>query len=144
MLARTCGCVRFVYNWALRVRSDAYFDRQERLSYVDLSAALSTLKQQPETAWLNEVSSVPTQQAWRHLETAFGDFFAGRAKYPTFHKKHGAQSATYASTAFQWNAEQHARTVAKMDSPLHIHWSRPLPAGTTPTTGTLSRDSAGR
>ena len=144
MLARTFGCARFVYNWALRLRTDAYYDRQERLSYVDLSTALTTLKQQPETAWLNEVSSVPTQQALRHLETAFRNFFAGRAKYPTFHKKHGAQSATYASTAFRWNAEQRALTLAKMDSPLHIHWSRPLPEGATPTTVTLSRDTAGR
>jgi putative transposase len=84
---------------------ELYYDRQERLTYIDLSAALTTLKQQPETAWLNEVSSVPTQQALRHLETAFRNFFAGRAKYPTFHKKHGTQSATYASTAFRWNAE---------------------------------------
>jgi putative transposase len=144
VLARTFGCARFVYNWALRLRTDAYYDRQVRLSYVDLSAALTTLKQQPETAWLNEVSSVPTQQALRHLETAFRNFFAGRAKYPTFHKKHGTQSATYASTAFRWNAEQRALTLAKMDSPLQIRWSRPLPDGATPTTITLSRDTAGR
>ena len=26
--------------------------------------------------WLNEVSSVPVQQALRHLQTAFGNFFA--------------------------------------------------------------------
>jgi len=144
VLARTFVCARFVYNWALRLRADTYYDRQERLSYVDLSAALTTLKQQPETAWLNEVSSVPTQQALRHLETAFRHFFAGRAKYPTFHKKHGAQSATYASTAFRWNAGERALTLAKMDSPLHIHWSRPLLEGAAPSTVTLSRDTAGR
>lgn len=144
VLARTFGCARFVYNWALRVRTDAYYERQERLSYVDLSAALTTLKQQDATVWLNEVSSVPLQQALRHLETAFHNFFAGRAKYPTFHKKHRAQSATYASSAFRWNAQQRTLTLAKMDSPLHLHWSRPLPNGATPTTVTLSRDTAGR
>jgi putative transposase len=71
VLARTFGCARFVYNWALRLCTEAYYDRQERLSYVELSAAPTTLKQQPETVWLNEVSSVPIQQALRHLETAF-------------------------------------------------------------------------
>jgi len=144
VLARTFGCARFVYNWALRVRTDVYYERQERISYQDASAALTTLKQQPETVWLNEVSSVPIQQALRHLETAFRTFFAGRAKYPTFHKKHGKQSATYASTAFRWDATTRALTLAKMDTPLHIHWSRPLPDGATPTTVTLSRDTAGR
>ncbi len=144
VLARTFGCARFVYNWALRLRTDAYYERQERLSYVDLSAALTTLKQQPETSWLNEVSSVPIQQALRHLEAGFRNFFAGRVKYPTFHKKHGRQSATYSSTAFRWDGEQRTLTLAKMEAPLHLHWSRPLPDSATPTTVTVSRDTAGR
>jgi putative transposase len=55
VLARTFGCARYVYNWALRLRTDVYHERQERLSYQDASAALTQLKQQPETAWLNEV-----------------------------------------------------------------------------------------
>jgi putative transposase len=144
VLARTFGCARYVYNWALRLRTDAYYERQERMSYAGTSAALTTLKQQPDTAWLNEVSSVPTQQALRHLDRAFRNFFEGRAKYPTFHKKHGVQSAEYTTSAFRWNAEKRILTLAKMDTPLHIHWSRPLPDGATPTTVTVSRDTAGR
>jgi putative transposase len=57
MLARTFGCARFVYNWGLHLRTDAYRQRGEHLFYQDTSAALTTLKQQPETIWLNEVSS---------------------------------------------------------------------------------------
>ena len=73
-LARTFGCARYVYNWALHLRSEAYQERQEHLSYQETSAALTTLKQQPETAWLSEVSSVPLQQAVRHLDTALRNF----------------------------------------------------------------------
>ncbi len=141
-LARTFGSARFVYNWALRLRTDAYYERQERLGYHEASAALTTLKQQPETAWLNEVSSVPLQQALRHLDKAFRAFFEGCAKYPTFHKKRGRQAATYASSAFRWDAETRALTLAKLDAPLDIHWSRPFPG--TPTTVTVSQDTAGR
>jgi len=144
VLERTFGCARYVYNWALRVRTDAYYERQERVSYADTSAALTTLKQQPDTTWLNEVSSVPTQQALRHLDTAFRNFFEGRAKYPNFHKKRGKQSAEYTTSAFRWNAATRTLTLAKMTTPLHIHWSRPLPAGAQPTTVTISRDTAGR
>src|SRR5579864_5155402 len=104
-LARTFGCARFVYNWGLRQRTDAYYERHERLGYVALSAALTQLKQQPETVWLNDVSSVPLQQALRHLDSAFRTFFEGHTKYPTFKKKRGKQSATYASTAFSWEAD---------------------------------------
>jgi putative transposase len=44
VLARTLGCARFVDNWALRLRTDGYYERQERGSYADTSAALTTLK----------------------------------------------------------------------------------------------------
>ena len=141
-LARTFGSARFVYNWALRLRTDAYYQRQERLGYHEASAALTSLKQQPETAWLNAVSSVPLQQALRHLDTAFRNFFAGRAMHPAFQKKHGRQAATYASSAFRWNAKTRALTLAKMDAPLDIHWSRVVTG--TPITVTISQDTAGR
>ncbi|HEU4783475.1 MAG TPA: transposase, partial [Ktedonobacterales bacterium] len=144
MLARTFGCARYVYNWALQLRSDAYQDRQEHLDYQDTSAALTTLKHQPETVWLSEVSSVPLQQALRHLDSAFRNFFAHRARYPHFKKKRGRQAATYASSAFRFDAVARTLTLAKMEEPLAIRWSRPLPVGAVPTTVTVSQDTAGR
>src|SRR6266487_2923266 len=142
MLARTFGCCRYAYNWALRARTDAFFQRGERLYYNQLAVMLTELKKQEETAWLTEVSSVPLQQSLRHLDTAFRNFFEGRAEYPTFHKKHGVQSATYTANAFSWGG--HSLTLAKMDAPLDIHWSRPLPTGCQPTSVTITKDCANR
>jgi len=144
VLARTFGCARYVYNWALRLRTDAYYLRHERVSYAATSATLTTLKQQSKTTWLNEVSSVPTQQALRHLDRAFRNFFEGRGKHPKFHKKHGVQSAEYTTSAFRYDAAARTLTLARMTTPLHIHCLRPLPAGAVPTTVTVSRDTAGR
>jgi putative transposase len=84
VLARTFGCARYVYNWALRLRTGAYYERHEGSGYHEVSAALTDLKHQPEMAWLHEVSSVPLQQALRHLDKAFRNFFDGRARYPNF------------------------------------------------------------
>jgi putative transposase len=142
ILARTFGSARFVYNWALRLRTDAYYQRQERVSYHETSAALTTLKRQPEYSWLNDVSSVPSQQALRHLDKAFRNFFEGRTKYPTFKKKHGRQAAEYTTSAFRWDGK--ALLLAKMDTPLPIRWSRPLPDGCKPSTVSVSRDTVGR
>jgi putative transposase len=141
-LARTFGCCRFVYNWALRQRTDAFFQRGERLYYNQLAVMLTDLKKQDETIWLNEVSSVPLQQSLRHLDRAFIHFFEGRAKYPTFKKKHGVQAVTYAANAFTLKSGD--LTLAKMETPLDIHWSRPLPKGVKPTTVTVSKDCADR
>lgn len=97
-LARTFGCVRFVYNWGLSTRKHAYFHEGRSLSSNDLAAMLPALKAQ--YPWLAEVSSVPVQQALRHLERAFVNFFEGRADYPVFKKKRHEQSTTYAANAF--------------------------------------------
>jgi putative transposase len=82
------------------------------------------------------------QQAVRHLDRAFLNFFEGRAKYPTFKKKHGEQSATYVGTAFQLKGT--TLTLAKIEEPLHIVWSRPLPEGCKPSSVTVSKDTADR
>ena len=141
-LARTFGCARFVYNWALRLRRDAYRQRGEHVYYRDTSAALTRLKQDPDYGWLNEVSCVPPQQALRHLDKAFTNFFEGRAKYPIFKKKHGHQSAEYTTSAFTWDGP--ILSLAKMTEPLPIRWSRPLPKDARPSTITLTKDPVGR
>ncbi len=142
ILAQTFGCCRYVYNWALRERTDAYYQQGERLSYEGTAQRLVTLKKQEETIWLNEVSSVALQQSLRHLDKAFRNFFEGRADYPTFKKKRHQQSATYASNAFTWDG--HTLMLAKMDAPLSIVWHRPLPGGYQPGSVTISKDEAER
>ena len=47
-------------------------------------------------------------------------------------------------SAFRWNAATSALTLAKMDAPLDIRWSRPVPDGAMPSTVTVRRDTAGR
>src|SRR5207247_10420157 len=79
ILAQTFGCCRYVYNWALRQRTDAYYQHGERLYYEGTAQRLVLLKKQEETVWLNAVSSVPLQQALRHLDQAFRNFFEARS-----------------------------------------------------------------
>ncbi|WP_329142111.1 RNA-guided endonuclease InsQ/TnpB family protein [Streptomyces sp. NBC_00670] len=142
-LSRTFGCVRLVYNKALEERTRAWYGEQRRISYVQSSAALTRWKKTEELAFLTEVSSVPLQQALRHLQVAFGNFFAKRAKYPRYKgRKKTRASAEYTRSAFAWRDGE--LTLAKMTEPLNIRWSRPLPEGARPTTVTVSRDSAGR
>ena len=142
ILARTFGCARFAYNHMLRLRTDAWFKEQKRIDYHATSAALTALKKQPEFVWLNEVSSVPVQQALRHLQTAFGNFFAKRARYPSFKRKDGPQSAEYTTSAFKWDGK--ALKLAKMGTPLDVRFSRTIPRAAKVTTVTVSKDAAGR
>src|SRR2546427_9003302 len=141
-LACTFGCCRFVYNWALSTSKVSYFHHGVKMSHKSLSQAMTALKKEEGTAWLSEVSSVPLQQALRHLKSAFTNFFEGRAEYPVFKKKHGVQSATYTDNAFTLRGQ--ALTLAKQQEPLDIVWSRPLPGGAKPTSVTITKDKASR
>ncbi|MDX3229073.1 RNA-guided endonuclease TnpB family protein [Streptomyces sp. ME19-01-6] len=142
-LSRTFGCVRKVYNLALAARTEAWTLRQERVNYNATSAMLTAWKKTGELAYLNEVSSVPLQQALRHLQTAFTNFFAKRAKYPRFKpRKTSRKFAECTTSAFRFRDGM--LTLAKMADPLDIVWSRPLPKDAQPSTVTVSQDAAGR
>src|SRR5438270_13061796 len=78
ILARTFGCCRYVYNWASRQRTDAFFTHGERLSYAGTAERLTTLKKQEDHPWLNEVATVHLQQSIHQRDTAFRNVFEGR------------------------------------------------------------------
>jgi putative transposase len=142
-LNRTFGCVRLVYNKALEERTRAYVTERRSMTYAQSSAALTEWKKSEDLAFLNEVSSVPLQQALRHQQAGFAAFFAKRARYPRFKSKRKSRaSAEYTRSAFRWRDGQ--LTLAKQAEPLNIVWSRPLPEGAEPSTVTVSRDRAGR
>ena len=118
--------MRYVYNWALALRTEAWFDRHERIDYAETDRLLVRMKREPEKSWLAAVSCVPLQQTLRHLNAAFVHFFSGRA--------------TYRIGGFRW--KDGTLTLAKMDTPLDIRWTRPV--GADPTSVTISKDPAGR
>jgi putative transposase len=112
------GCTRLVYNRALAVRTQAWYDEKKRVGYSDTSAMLTEWKKQADLQFLNEVSCVPLQQGLRHLQKAFSNFFEGRAKYPTFKKKRNGGSAEFTKSAFKFRDGQ--VFLAKCVEPLAI------------------------
>lgn len=142
ILAQTFGCARFAYNYMLRQRTDAWYQRQEKVGYHETSAMLTEIKKQSGYLWLNQVSCVPVQQSLRHLQTAFANFFAKRSAYPKFKRKDGNQSAEYTTSAFKWDGKQ--LKIAKCSDPLNIRFSRQIPKAAKVTTVIVSKDTAGR
>ncbi|MGW4211528.1 hypothetical protein ACWEIJ_26280 [Lentzea sp. NPDC004789] len=109
------------------------------MSYAQTSTMLTAWKKTDELAFLNVVSSVPLQQALRHLQDAFASFFVKRANAPRFKsRKKSRASAEYTRSAFSWRSGE--LKLAKMDQALAVRWSRPLPQGAEPGTVTVSLD----
>jgi putative transposase len=144
VLSRTFGCVRVVWNRTLAWRQQRYQADETGTTFAQASAYLTAMKATEELAWLNEVSSVPLQQAIRHQQAAYAAFFAGRARYPRFKSRDGRQSAEYTRSGFRWR--DGALFLAKMGTPLAFTWSWPGidPATIDPSTVTVSRDPCGR
>jgi putative transposase len=141
LLAKTFGCVRFIYNKALRFRNERYSADKTTTCYGQLSAALTGWKKKPDSLWLGEVSCVPLQQTLRHLQTAFRGFFEKRTAFPRFKSKHGEQSAEFTRSAFTWDGKQNNLRLAKMGH-LRIRWSRQF--ASEPSTVTITKNCAGQ
>ncbi|WP_205451069.1 RNA-guided endonuclease InsQ/TnpB family protein [Salinibacter ruber] len=143
-LARTFGCSRWVYNWALETKTKAHYQDEESLSFTDLSSRLTSKKKEEETKWLSEVSAVTLQQSLRNLNQAFTNFFEGRAEYPSFKSKKGDQTARYVGTAFDIREENGKRKLrlSKMPGLINIRWSRELPS--KPSSCTVTKNAAGQ
>jgi len=144
VLNRTFGCVRVVWNRTLAWRHQRYYGEHVKTGFTQANAFLTAMKATEELAWLNEVSSVPLQQAIRHQQVAYTNFFAKRARYPRFKSRNGRQAAEYTRSGFRYR--DGALWLAKMDTPLEFVWSWPDidPAAIEPTTVTVSRDPCGR
>ena len=69
-LGKAFGCARVVFNDALRTREAAHQAGEPYVTDSALSARLTAIKKAPESAWLNEVSSVVLQQALAELNMA--------------------------------------------------------------------------
>ena len=84
---KSFGCTRFVYNWALSKRIEAYQQEKKRLSCVDLCKMLTSLKKEEDKIWLNEVSTECLQQSIRNMDSAFTRFFREKKGFPKFKSK---------------------------------------------------------
>jgi putative transposase len=144
VLNRTFGCVRVVWNTILAARRERYVTQGTGTSYGQASAALTAMKQDPQRAWLNEVSCVPLQQALRHQQQAFAAFFAKRARYPRFKSRRARQAGEFTRSAFTLRDGQ--LRLAKTPGPLAFVWSWPGVdvAGLDPTTVFVSKEPDGR
>lgn len=89
MLRRILGARRFIWNWALRRKREAWLADGTRLNQNALSAEFTQLKRQPETDWLLSLPRVPLAQTLGDFNEAWENFFAGRAARPR-RKKRGA------------------------------------------------------
>ena len=86
LIQKTFGCVRFIYNYFLDKRITAYKEDKVTLTFNKCSRELTKLKQ--ELTWLKEPDKCSLQNALKHLDIAFQNFFnRENVGYPRFKLK---------------------------------------------------------
>jgi putative transposase len=95
LLARTFGCSRWWWNYALNKSIESYKETGKGLGQLALNALLPKLKKEKDTQWLADCYSQVLQATTLHLTTAYKNFFDQRAGFPKFKSKHGKQSIQY-------------------------------------------------
>lgn len=125
-MAKVFGCTRFIYNWGLRKKTDAFYNDKIKISQNELSRLMTLLKREKDTLWLQEVPHVVLAQALRQLDKAFVNFFRKQSKYPKFKNRFDKQSATY--TKLTLKIENNRLFLIKIKEPIKIIWSRELPS----------------
>jgi putative transposase len=102
--AKAAGVARFAYNWALAEwkkmyeawRADNSLPRPDQML---LRRRLNAVKR-AEFPWMLDVTKCAPQLAITQLGAAFQNFFAKRAKYPTFRKKGGHDQFSMSNDQF--------------------------------------------
>jgi putative transposase len=141
-LARAFGCARWAWNFALEEISQAWTERQERLSWIDISRRINELKRS-DKPWLGDVASTVVTQSLRNLDRAYRNFFQKRARYPRFKKRRMAQTVRYQLDPRQEGTfVAGARLVLPKLGPLCLVWSR-VPEG-RPLMVSVHRDACRR
>ena len=85
LLNKHFGSVRYVYNWALGIKTKAFQVESRTVSRFELDKQMTGLKMELE--WLNEINSQCLQAALRNLDSAYTRFFREKKGFPRFKSK---------------------------------------------------------
>ncbi len=94
LLAKTFGCVRFVYNKMLAECKEMYEKFKDDKESLKKQKFPTPAKYKSEFPFLKEVDSLALANAQMNLQTAYKNFFEGNADFPKFKNRKAKQSYT--------------------------------------------------
>lgn len=95
-LNKVLGCYRFVYNYMLALKQEAYDRDKSNLSFYTLVSHLhNELLKDEQYTWLKEQNTKVMQQSIRQMLTAYDNFFKQHKGFPKYKSKKDKQSALF-------------------------------------------------
>lgn len=98
------GCMRYVYNYALSKKIEAYSNEKKNLSFFDLCTLVRSLRKEEEHKWLNEVPAMSLNYSLFNLNNAYNHFFKTKSGFPNYKsKKQCGDSVKFAPNSVKYN-----------------------------------------
>lgn len=108
---KTIGVSRYVYNFYLIHNKEIYEKEKRFVSGMEFSKWLNNeyIPNNPDKAWIKEVSSKAVKHAIMNADGAFKNFFSGKSKFPKFKKKKKQSVKAYfpKNNKTDWTIERH-------------------------------------
>ena len=104
ILSKTFGSVRFIYNFMLDKKVEAYKNDKTSISTFELIKELPQMKKS-DFEWLKEVDSTSLQQSIKNMDKAYQGFFKLKRGFPKFKSRHHSRQ-TYQTTTAQIKNEK--------------------------------------
>ena len=92
LLVKHFGCTRFIYNHFLAEKQKHYLENKTTLNFNQCAGNLVAKKKEDGFEWLKEVNSQVLISTLMNLETAYGNFFKKKSKFPRFKSKKNKNS----------------------------------------------------
>ncbi len=144
LLAKTFGCVRFVYNKMLAERKEIYEKFKDDKEALKEQKFPTPAKYKNEFPFLKEVDSLALANAQIHLQNAYENFFEGRAEFPKFKTKKKKQSYTTNMVNDNIKLENGYIKLPKIKKPIRVKQHREIPADYKIKSCTISKTKTGK
>ena len=92
LFENTFGACRYVWNYMLDVKKNAYLELGTNLNYNDTAKGLVEIKKLEDMEFLSKVNSQSIQQELRKLDVAYSRFFKKQSEFPNFKSRRDKQS----------------------------------------------------
>ena len=138
------GCVRFIYNYLLNLRMEAYRKDKTDISGYEAKKYIAKLKKQEEYKWLSEVNSQSLQEAAIDFDKAYRRFFKKLAAYPSFKKKRSEQKFKIPQNFYlrETKKGKFYLTIPKLKSDIKVNLHRKIEGATSQIT--ISKTPSGK
>ena len=147
LLAKHFGCVRFIYNWALKFNQMYYAQTKKYKNYLQINCDGDLVKLKEEKDWLYEVNSQSLISSIGHLDWAFNRFFKGLGGYPKIKRKETTKKSFEVPQHFKIDFKKHAISIPKFAKKntlrCKIHRRVNMEGFIKFGTATVSQDNAG-